>query len=169
MIQYLYKDFLEKKEVYILNVAYWERIFNKILKSYEILFKSWLNTTFVDGTQFFDGNPIFHALFENQQKGIRIIQEEPKSDHLEISAWIEETENQEGSTIQELVIVLELSKESELIVKELIKAWVIENLNLEAMQLLIARKISSQPEVTSPLPIFVRVANGKRSNRVVAK
>jgi hypothetical protein len=95
-----------------------------------------LNTNFANGTAFFDGNPIFQALFEKENKAIRIIQEEPESHEVEISAWLNQIEIKED-TITELVIALELSKESQKIAEDLIKAWIVRNVSTIEMQSLI--------------------------------
>jgi hypothetical protein len=63
------------------------------------------------------------------KKAIRIIQEEPESDSIEIGAWVDIVYLSEDELIKELMISLELSSESEKLAKTLIKKWIIEDLN----------------------------------------
>jgi hypothetical protein len=63
------------------------------------------------------------------KKAVRIIQEDPESNSLEISAWVDDFYLSEDESIKELVISLELSSESEQLAKTLIKKWIIEDLN----------------------------------------
>jgi len=126
MVHHLFKDFLENQEVYILNENYWKDQFDNLLlqNGTSLVCREWLKTTFSNGVKFFDGNPIFNVLCPSLNKAVRIIQEEPTSNHLVISAWLDEfptADDQE--TVKELVIVLELSEESRDLAKGLIKAW----------------------------------------------
>ncbi|GEM_PF-813583 len=148
MVHHLFKDFLENQEVYILNENYWKDQFDNLLlqNGTSLVCREWLKTTFSNGVKFFDGNPIFNVLCPSLNKAVRIIQEEPTSNHLVISAWLDEfptADDQE--TVKELVIVLELSEESRDLAKGLIKAWLVENAGSEEMQTLIDK------EMTSPL------------------
>ena len=127
-IQHLFKNFLEDKQVYQNNVVYWKDILNKIIKD-----KSdncdWFEPQFVNGEIFFDGNPMFFLICHSPKKAVRIIQEDPESNSLEISAWVDDFYLSEDESIKELVISLELSFESEQLAKNLIKKWIIEDLN----------------------------------------
>jgi len=139
MAHHLFKNFLEDQNVYILNVSYWQKTVKKILAESDrqnTRFKEYLNTSFANGTPFLDGNPIFNAVFENN-KAIRIRQEEPESNEVVIAAWLDQVEDE---TIPELVIALELSKESKQIADDLIKAWIAENVDVKQMQRLIKDK-----------------------------
>jgi hypothetical protein len=137
----LYSNFLENKKVYNLNVGFWQKIFNKILKEKNYSFQKKSNTTFANGLSFYDGNPIFDAIIAQPHKAIRIIQEEPTSQKIEISAWVEDTELEKRQKIEELVISLELSRETKMIVQDFIKAWVIDNFSRQKMEKFISQKI----------------------------
>ncbi len=100
----------------------------------------WLNTTYCNGKKFYNGNPIFNGLFKEKNKAVRIIQEEPENEDISISAWIDKIEL-EADTIYELVISLELSKESKAIAESLIKAWITDDLNNEEMENCINEKL----------------------------
>ena len=106
---FLYKDFLNDKRVYNLNVAYWRRYFQTLLKNHSNVVFDWMNTTFGNGQGFYDGNPIFTVLLKDEQKAIRIIQEAPETEGTEIGVWIDGIEF-ENINYRELVISLELSK-----------------------------------------------------------
>ena len=93
MKKYLFSNFLKEKTVYQACKDYWE------IKIYELFYrnkisgaKSYLNTTFGDGTDFFNGNPIINYYFEETGKAIRIIQEEPNPKDLEIASWVDKFE-----------------------------------------------------------------------------
>jgi hypothetical protein len=141
MIQLLYSNFLTNKKIYNLNVGFWQRLFNKLLKEKNYSFQKKTNTTFANGLSFYDGNPIFDAIIAQPHKAIRIIQEEPSSQKIEISAWIEETELERRQKIEELVISLELSRETKAIVQDLVKAWIIDNFSTKKMEKFISQKI----------------------------
>ncbi len=137
MVHYLFENFLEEQNVYIRNVDYWQKTVKAIVDSKQHKpFSEYLNTDFANGTAFFDGNPIFQAVFEKENKAIRIIQEESESHEVEISAWLNTIEIKD-ETITELVIALELSKESQEIAEDLIKAWIVRNVSTIEMQSLI--------------------------------
>jgi hypothetical protein len=127
-------------------VSYWKEKLDTLLKQnnkfFKTPYKEWLSTSFADGTPFLDGNPIFHGLFEKENKGIRIIQEEPECDDTEISAWIQESEIPGGRHIQELVIALELSEASQAIATRLMKSWIPEGVSAREMQILIDQELS---------------------------
>ena len=146
MIHFLYKDFLNNKKIYVLNVGYWTKLFNKILKSTGISYQRWLNLQFNNGLGFYDGNPMFDVLVENKRKAIRIIQEYPENESISISAWIDETETPLKEKILELVIDLELSKESKNIAEKWIQACLVDNKTKEEMNDLINQTLNAKNE-----------------------
>ena len=127
-IHHLFKNFLEYKQVYQNNVVYWKDILSKIVKD-KLENYYWIEPKFANGESFFDGNTIISFVCQSSKKAVRIIQEEPESDSLEIGAWVDDFYLSEEETIKELVISLELSSESEKIAKNLIKKWITEDLN----------------------------------------
>jgi len=102
--------------------------------------ESWLNTEYANGTKIYDGNPIYSAKLENR-KAIRIIQEEPESDTRQITAWVEETEDEHENKIEELVISLELTRATRKLALELITAWA-SKISMKEMRSLIEEKIN---------------------------
>jgi hypothetical protein len=127
-IQHLFKNFLEDKQVYQNNVVYWKNILGNIIKDISENYY-WLEPQFINGESFFDGNPMVSLICHSPKKAVRIIQENPESDSIEIGAWVDIFYLSEDEPIKELVISLELSSESEKLAKTLIKKWIIEDLN----------------------------------------
>ncbi len=84
---HLYSNFLSDKRIYNLNRAYWKRMLSKIGENISMPF---YKEQFSNGVHFYDGNPIVSAYLPNLNKSIRIIQEEPETDSLEVGAWTEE-------------------------------------------------------------------------------
>lgn len=76
-------------------------------------------------SQEIDGNPIYLCHIPHIKKSVRIIQESPTEDILEIGAWVE-TAN-EYQIFDELVISLELSEDSYPMVKALIYYWLFQS------------------------------------------
>jgi hypothetical protein len=161
-IQHLFKNFLEDKQVYQNNVVYWKDILNKIIKD-----KSdncdWFEPQFVNGEIFFDGNPMFFLICHSPKKAVRIIQEDPESNSLEISAWVDDFYLSEDESIKELVISLELSSESEKLAKNLIKKWIIEDLNDVKMSEFIDRQIYPS-SISGPINISSIVKSEMKRN-----
>lgn len=121
--KHLYRDFLINRRVYNLNRGYWKRMLSKIGEEISIPF---YNEHFSNGTPFYDGNPIISAYIPKLKKSIRIIQEDVETESVEIRAWTEDSEH-EDDKIQELVISLELSRESAKIATTLIEGWLQHN------------------------------------------
>ena len=136
---FLYKNFLEKKVIYNQNESYWKRYVRKALEPKAIEHESWLNTEYANGTKIYDGNPIYSAKLQHK-KAIRIIQEEPESDTRQIAAWLEETEDEHENKIEELVISLELTRDTRKLALELITEWA-SNISMKKMMSLIEKKI----------------------------
>jgi hypothetical protein len=140
LTQPLYANFLESKSVYSLNAHYWSRLLQRVTNAKKMSVQNnVLTTTFNNGRPFFDGNPIFDALIDNK-KAIRIIQEQPDSSELNINAWVEETEIH-GHTVEELVINLELTKESQVIAKKLLEYWLVDDCSKQKMNLYIEEEV----------------------------
>lgn len=120
---YLFPNFLKDNLEYKICKDYWnakiEYLFNKNGIS---VFTPYLNTTFANGQEQYNGNPIVNFYIKDRNKAIRIVQEEPETAHIEISAWTKDTEIN-NKELTELVISLELSPETELIALDLIEKW----------------------------------------------
>lgn len=143
MVQFLYKDFLDNKRIYNLNVGYWKRYFRRLLRNREDVVYDWMSTSFGSGADFYDGNPIITVLLKNDRKAVRVIQEEPESDEVQIGAWVGEIDYK-GTLYNELVISLELSKDTKRISQKLIEHWIgVANLNSSKMSLFIDQVLSN--------------------------
>lgn len=137
---FLYKNFLVKKKIYSQNESYWKRYVRNVLEPKVIEHEFWLKNEYANGTKIYDGNPIYSVKLQNK-KAIRIIQEEPESDTLQISAWVKETEDEHENKIEELVISLELTRVTRVLALELIKAWASDGVSMKKMMSLIPEKI----------------------------
>lgn len=120
---FLYYNFLENTTVYRQNEAYWTRFVQQTLASYNIHPQPWLNKHYADGSPMQDGNPIYDALLGNA-KAVRIIQIQPEEEEVLISAWIKQTEHEEGDDLEELVIHLQLTKKTRVAALTLLDKWV---------------------------------------------
>ncbi|BDS13706.1 hypothetical protein [Aureispira anguillae] len=129
---FLYKNFLTKKTIYNQNESYWKRYVKNVLKTMEIEPESWLVNEFANGNKVYDGNPIYSAKIVDK-KAIRIIQEEPESDVIQIMAWIDEAEDGEQGKLVELVISLELTKKTRELALTLIEKWASETTTKDSM------------------------------------
>lgn len=126
MIHHLYKDFLADRRVYRLNEAYYARLFKTLTNITPVPF---YNTRFNNGEKFYDGNPIFSTLSGNRI--LRIIQEEPDSNNPFIHAWVDKKAE---NNLEELVVSLELSKETAPHIKQLIQKWMAERVQTSVME-----------------------------------
>ena len=151
MAIHLFPDFLEDKNVYSLNVEHWSQLLHSVTDAKGMLVKEHtFTTTFTNGNHFLDGNPIFEAIVDNY-RAVRIIQQAPESDELNISAWIDQREVS-GQLIDELVIDLELTEKSQNIACSFLLCWLDYRLSLEEMNKTIAiveNKIDSNQSVVN--------------------
>lgn len=118
MSHHIYKNFLNNKKVYKLNEAYYARLFRSITAAAPLPF---YQTQFNNGEAFYDGNPMFNTLYG--ERVLRIVQEEPESEHPYFRVSLGRTPDGKW---EELVIFLELSKETISPLKEAIKQWFVE-------------------------------------------
>ncbi len=148
MNTFIFKDFLDNKEVYKKNVAFWNNIINALLKPERYDFDEYVATSDGNGNQFYDGNPIYNFKVDKLNKGVRIIQEEQEGSSIQLSAWIEETELANAETIDELVINLELTKETIFLAVDLISAWILNDLTKFRMKRYIKTLSSLKTQVS---------------------
>lgn len=131
----LYQNFLKDNRIYSLTKNWWKKEFYKKIISNNSKFKkeidsewifNWHNDNFNNKKEVRDGNPIFTIFSAKQKKLVRIIQEEIEDENnknsTEISAWIQKGFYPKEET-PELVISLELSRNSSKIAFEWIKKW----------------------------------------------
>lgn len=147
-MKYLFKDFLENKEVYLQTETYYKDLFKQIIGHEP---KEYYNTQFASGKKFFNGNPIFNTKYNDRI--VRIIQDEPESEEPYFHVRIEKTED----ALEELVIDLELSEEIEDILSLFLKKWFKEKINATAIEEMLESytlnekldsNIVSEPEIT---------------------
>ena len=134
MVTHLYKDFLENEKVYFANIDYWKSVIYTLLSGENLSFEEYVATTKKDGSLYMDGNPIFNFRIDKSKRAVRIIQEEIETDKVEYSAWLNNLELTDSSSVDELVISLELSNESVLLAVELINAWIINKFSKPKME-----------------------------------
>lgn len=115
---FYYKDFLNSPQQYELCELYWKNFAKEILKEDLIHYTEWYKNVFGNGKTCGDGNPIF--TLKNKNKAIRIIQEEPKSKRPFLYGWIEKVDEEE---LEALVLVNELSNQTEPEIRKLILEW----------------------------------------------
>lgn len=105
----MYRDFLNNHDTYLKLETFWIELFESVLKSNNTKYSLWnypyYKTMYSNGNKFWDGNPIFSAKSNLDNRIIRIVQEEQESEEGIYSCWIDKTMDLED----ELVIVCELS------------------------------------------------------------
>ena len=111
MIKFLYKDFLENKDKYRWNKLYWKNEINRLFQNDDFILDAYVTDKFLNGRLFYDGNPIFSATLNKQEKSFRIIQENPNEFGDYYTSFVNEKDNNVGD-YQELVIVLTLTNEN---------------------------------------------------------
>ncbi len=143
MDKHLFANFLSDNIVYQTCKEYWQVKIRHILHQNNITgAKPYLNTTYVNGVDFFDGNPIANYLVDRLNKAVRIIQEEPESDDLQITAWTDTMELNDNN-VNELVISLELTPDTENYALDFIKKWLVDNLSPDEMEKYIQQNIEN--------------------------
>ena len=159
MVTHLYKNFLKSEQVYNQSIDFWKTIIYTLLSVENLTFQNYLSTTKKDGSLYTDGNPIYNFKVDNSNRAVRIIQEEIETDKVEFSAWTDTLQLTDNSTIEELVISLELSNESILLSIELINAWIINNFPKQKMdkfidKLFILKETISQADTTKQEKVY---------------
>jgi len=103
--------------------------------------KPYLTTKFANGTDFANGNPMVNYYYQKLDKAIRIIQEEPDDKNTDIAAWIDNFEMNENHIVEELVISIHHTPETEQIAFDLINKWMVLNLPNKKMEKYIELKL----------------------------
>jgi hypothetical protein len=142
MQKYLFHNFLNDKLVYQICQLYWQTKMEYFFEINRIEDpKPYLTTKFINGTDFANGNPMVNYFCLKLNKAIRIIQEEPNDKNTDIAAWIDDFEMNENQIIEELVISIHHTPETEQIAFDLISKWVISNLPNKKMEKYIELKL----------------------------
>jgi hypothetical protein len=121
-----YKDFLENRNSYRWNKVFWKnticnhlkKVFGKefifeynnstIQNNSFIKIENFVTDKYNNGKLFYDGNPIINGKIVSVNKAFRIIQEDPK----EFDIYYSKFKNESIHGINELVIILTLTKEN---------------------------------------------------------
>ncbi len=139
--KYLFEDFLKEKIVYVTCRQYWTILLEELFEKNKITnVQPYLKTTYANGIDFFNGNPMVNYMVSETGRAIRIIQEEPNPDDLEITAWLDDFET-DDFTANELVISIQLRPKTERVAFELIKKWLVEQYPAKKMERFIDLKI----------------------------
>jgi hypothetical protein len=135
----LYGNFLKDQRLYGQVESYWNRHVLEVLNGMSISPKKWIENTYANGRKIRNGNPIYNAIL-NPGRAVRIIQEAPEEVYtgMEIEAWLDNTQDIDGNELKELVISLELTKETKNLAIQLIKYWANEKTTEKQMQHAIA-------------------------------
>jgi hypothetical protein len=130
----LYPNFLEDKRVYNLVRAFWKRFFDELAEKSNLTYIPYINQE-QNGELEYDGNPIFSAYVPSLGRAVRIIQVAPEEDELEITAWLDTLELNEGQKlVDELVIDLILSPSAKDMATDWLTKWFVENFPIQKME-----------------------------------
>ena len=125
-MDFLYKKFLENKQTYRWNKTYWKNEINKIFENDDFILDKYVTDKFANGKLFYDGNPIYSAKLNKQEKSFRIIQENPDEFGDYYTSFINDIDNN-ISDYQELVIVLTLTRENKQRALYELRSWIKDN------------------------------------------
>ena len=145
MGQVLYATFLENRRVYRLAKARWQRLFEQLLSAKQYTFRPFLNEKRMDG------NPMFTAYVPAVDRAVRIIQVDPTEavSEVDIKAWLDQAVMPEREDrVEELVIDLVLTNESERLSKQLIDGWLVQGLSMMEMEKKIDELVVIDEEVS---------------------
>ncbi len=128
MEKLLFPDFLQDPKQYAEAEAFWQTLWSKIVatssQAAEWRFP-WLNTHFQNGSPCRDGNPIFSAVNEKRQRGIRVIQTEADSQESNLHSWGDYFgAKDDPESLRELVISCVLSERTACQASELLGKWI---------------------------------------------
>jgi hypothetical protein len=128
MATHMFPRFLEDRAEYARAEAYWRELWDEVVASAYQQGEwqhPWLRTTFADGTPFLDGDPISSAWCPSRRLGIRVIQNEPQREGMELTFWRDTTGDEWTGEVNTLVIACALSDESSELARALISSWIL--------------------------------------------
>jgi hypothetical protein len=135
MAKLLFPDFLDNVESYDAAEAHWKARFDALAEKYHFTYTSYINVIAGNGKKHRDGNPIFSAEVKNLNRAVRIIQESAEQpEEIFISAWLDTFSIDEDNPLNELVIPLVLTEETQEIAERLIVHWLVEQWKKEEME-----------------------------------
>ena len=120
-VAYLFPNFLKDVDEYRRSEAFWSQLCNEIVNKHGNI-RDWAT---LDADPFLEGNPMLDWMSPLRRKGIRIIQEEVRTDELDMGAWTNTRGGEPGEegTWDELVVSCALSKESAELARRLLIEW----------------------------------------------
>ena len=134
MKQHLFPNFLTNDLEYQICKNYWKVKILYLLQKYNIKNPlPYLNTRYANGKEQNNGNPMINYYIKSKNKALRIVQNEPRTDTLEISAWTNQFQIDKLDTT-ELVIALELTPEAERMTFDFIKKWLLRDYSPSVME-----------------------------------
>lgn len=125
--------------------ARWQRLFEQLLSAKQYTFRPFLNEKRIDG------NPMFSAYVPEVNRAVRIIQVDPAEavSEVDIKAWLDQAVMPEQEDrVEELVIDLVLTNESERLSKQLIDGWLVQGLSMMEMEKKIDELVVIDEEVS---------------------
>jgi hypothetical protein len=127
MVQHLFRRFLADPGEYAQAEDYWRRLWEQLARfsgqQHEWRYP-WIRTTYADGTPFRDGDPIFSAWSPSRKLGVRVIQNEPQDEELELNCWLDLLGDEwSGGKVRTLVISCALSRQAADLAWDLILSW----------------------------------------------
>lgn len=123
----IHGDFLHGADEYARAESFWKRRWEELVKkvgqgNWQT---PWFNTTFVNGTPFRDGNPIFSAVCPNRRLGVNVVQLDPADEDLEFRAHTGTFGDNEDA-IRMLVVTVTLTDRSAERALAAIERWITE-------------------------------------------
>jgi hypothetical protein len=106
----------------------------------------WLGKTFVDGTLMDDSNPEYDLINSARKRAIRIIKEDPQTNHI-YAVWLNkfgEGLAEPDEVIEEMVFTYRSCQESFQVFLELFDAWANPETSYSEMQSMIASRANQQ-------------------------
>jgi hypothetical protein len=126
MVQHLFPRFLADLAEYSRAEAYWRGLWDELARiagQQQEWQYPWLQTAYANGTPFRDGDPIFSAWSPARTLGIRVIQNEPQQEGLELDFWSDTVGDEWSGEVRTLVISCALSGEAIALARDLILSW----------------------------------------------
>jgi hypothetical protein len=123
----LFPTFLSDSSEYARAEAFWREMFIRLWKARgnDGLWRwPWLATTYADGTPFSDGDPIFSAVSQMYNIGLRVIQCEPTKGRRKAAACVSSRVETTFEHILTLTISVDLDESSAKQAEMMIGAWI---------------------------------------------
>jgi hypothetical protein len=130
VVEHLYPNFLADDRAYSSTEAAWADLWTRVVRraGQAALWRApWLNTHFANGTPFRDGDPIFSAVDDGRQMGVRVIQLEPETPDDEHLEWRVDSVGEWSApdSVRTLVVSCVLSVATRASVHGLFYDWVV--------------------------------------------